>query len=98
MVIYSIYYIYSITLKLFFFRLFLPYVNLFQVARNASNTRKDSLLSEYITGIVPDQDLLGYHRKCYQSYTNKNSLKKIADGVSGNTVRKSIRDKGSASR
>ena len=37
---------------------------------------------------IPDGELYGYHKKCYQEYTNKQKLKRISEKLIEGKLRK----------
>ena len=52
-----------------------PKINvfLFQICCRSSARRGDDRTAKFST--IPDNETFGYHRQCYQSYTNEKSLK-----------------------
>ena len=49
---------------------------MFQVSKNASAIRNDKLLDQFNED-VPDERKCGYHKRCYQDYTNKQKIERI---------------------
>ena len=52
-----------------------PKINvfLFQICYRSSARRGDGIIAKFST--ITDNETFGYHRQCYQSYTNEKSLK-----------------------
>lgn len=50
-----------------------------QVVNNASSRREDKILEGFSKDELPDADSYGYHRKCYQEYTNKEKLRRLEE-------------------
>ena len=49
------------------------------VLKNVSAIRYENMLQDFLSDEVPSRDLHGYHEKCYQEYTNKQKLNRIAE-------------------
>ena len=66
---------------------------------NASLKRSDNKLTSFEA--FPDKDLYGYHRLCYQSYTNVRVLGRLSSPVPSTVdqeLRRSGRDKQTGSK
>ena len=50
-----------------------------EVLKNVSAIRDENMLQDFLSDEVPSRDLQGYHEKCYQDYTNKQKLNRIAE-------------------
>ena len=50
-----------------------------QVVKDASKVRKDASLNNFEGSKIPDENLYGYHRKCYQEYTHKQKLQRMVE-------------------
>ena len=68
---------------------------IFEIWKKASAIRNDQLLHQF-NGDIWDKKKFGYHKKCYQEYTNKQKLKRITtkQNEEGYLLRRSSRSAG----